>query len=73
MIVCHNCGAQIEYDVDKYPYCGYINLEEAEKKYLDELIEIKENLNSIEKEPVKALKKGLSKSVRLILSTLGVL
>ena len=44
MIICPNCGAEIENDVTKCPYCGYINVEGAEKKYFDELDDIKEDL-----------------------------
>ena len=73
MIICPNCGAEIENDVTKCPYCGYINIESAEKKYLDELDDIKEDLAQVDKEPVKALRSGLSKGVRVILVTVGVL
>ena len=73
MIICPNCGAEIENDVTKCPYCGYINIEGAEKKYFDELDDIKEDLAEVEKAPVKALRTGLSKGVRVILITVGVL
>ena len=73
MIICPNCGAEIENDVTKCPYCGYINVEGAEKKYFDELDDIKEDLVEVEKAPVKALRSGLSKGVCVILITVGVL
>ncbi len=73
MIICPNCGGEISSDAVKCPYCGYINVEGAEKKYFDELDEIRDDLASEEQEPVKALKKGFSKGTRVILITLGVL
>lgn len=73
MIVCPNCGANINEDVTKCPYCGYINIEGAEQKYMDNLGEIRENLAQVEKESAKALKKGLSKATKVIIATVAVL
>lgn len=73
MIVCPNCAAQINKDVTKCPYCGYINLEGAQRKYMDDLDKIKDDLASVEKEPAKALKKGLSKGGKVILLTVSIL
>ena len=72
-IKCPNCGAEIDSNVPKCPYCGYINVEGAEKEYFDELKEIRDDLASVEEEPVKALKKGLSRSARMILITVLIL
>lgn len=72
-IVCPNCGAEIESNVDKCPNCGYINVEGAEKKYMNDLGEIKDNLQKVEEEPEKALKKGMSKGLKVILWTIGIL
>ncbi len=73
MIKCPNCGAEIESNVTKCPYCGYINVPGAEKKYMDDLEDIKENLALVEEEPVKALKTGFSKGTKVIVWTVGIL
>ena len=73
MIKCPNCGAEIDNNLTKCPYCGYINIQGAEKKYLDDLKDIKENLEAVKEEPVKALKKGVSKGAKVILWTVVTL
>ncbi len=70
---CQNCGAEIENEALKCPYCGYTNIEAAEKKYINDLNEIKDNLAEVGKEPGKAFKKGLSRGIRVILWTVGIL
>ena len=69
MIICPNCGAKIENDITKCPYCGYINKEGAEKKYKEDLDEIRENIEETKKEPAKALAKGVKKGTKVILVT----
>lgn len=73
MITCPNCGAEIDNSVTKCPYCGYINIEGAEQKYLDDLDEIKDSLARVEEEPAKALKKGLSKGAKVVIITISIL
>lgn len=73
MITCPNCGAQIDNDTVKCPHCGFINIEGSEKKYFNELNEIKDKLEEVEKEPVKALKKGLSKGAKVVITTVIVI
>ena len=67
MIVCPNCGAQIEKDITKCPYCGYINKEAAEKKFREDLGEIQRNIEETKKEPQKALVKGITGGTKVIL------
>ena len=67
MIVCPNCGAQIEKDTTKCPYCGYINKEAAEKKFREDLGEIQRNIEETKKEPKKALVKGITGGTKVIL------
>ena len=48
-IICPNCGAPIEKDSVKCPYCGYINEEGAEKKFQEDLSEIKDDIADLAK------------------------
>lgn len=73
MIICPNCGAEIDKDVPKCPYCGYINMAGARKKYQADLNEIRDNIDEVKKEPNKALVKGFSGGVRVILATVVTL
>ena len=72
-IVCPNCGAEIEKNTDRCPYCGYINREGAEKKFRADISEIRENIEETKKEPSKALVKGVTGGTRIILITICVL
>lgn len=72
-IICPNCGAEIEKDSAKCPYCGYINIEGAEKKFQSELDEIGRNIEVTRKEPAKALAKGFTGGWKIILVTVAVL
>ncbi len=73
MIICPNCGAEIEKDATKCPYCDYINREGAEKKFRKDVEEIRENIEETKKEPAKALVKGFTGGTRVILITVLVL
>lgn len=73
MTVCPNCGANIEQDATKCPYCGYINIEGAKKKYQQDIDEIRDNIAEVKKEPAREFKKGLSKGFKVILWTVGSL
>ena len=73
MISCANCGAEIEKDAPKCPYCGFINKEGAEKKFQADLDEIREDIKEVRKEPSKALVKGLSGGMKVIIVTAIIL
>lgn len=47
MIICSNCGASFQGDLAECPYCGQIYILGAEKEYLDNLQEIKEDMSEI--------------------------
>ena len=69
MIICPNCGAEIEDDATQCPYCGYINIEGAEKKHRSDIHEIRDHIEETKKEPSKALVKGFTTGTRIILIT----
>ncbi|MCR4789010.1 MAG: zinc ribbon domain-containing protein [Lachnospiraceae bacterium] len=73
MKICVNCGAEIENDTARCPYCGYINEEGARKKFQADLDDIRDDIEEVRKEPKKALLKGLSGGTKIVLITLGVL
>ena len=73
MIICPNCGAEIEKDVNRCPYCGFINREGAEKKFRSDIGRIREDIEETKKEPSKALVKGFTGGTKIILTTVMVL
>ena len=73
MIICPNCGAEIENDVTKCPYCGFINMEGAQKQFNAQIAEIEEDIENEKKKPAKAFRKGLAGGFKVILITVGIL
>lgn len=63
---CPNCGAKIEALATSCPYCGYINVEGAEKKYMDELEEVRSKLDVVDDEAREDYAKGLGSIVKVI-------
>ena len=55
---CPNCGAKIDKLDASCPYCGYINVEGAEKKYMDELEEAYASGDINKEQYEAALKEG---------------
>lgn len=72
-MICPNCNAEIENEVDKCPYCGFINMEGAQKKYKEQYNDVKAQIAETKKEPAKALRKGFAGGFKVILLTVGVL
>jgi len=61
VVFCKNCGGDFDASEPKCPFCGYINYSGAEKKYMDELGQIKENLDDIDDAVVRDNKKMVGK------------
>lgn len=72
MITCPNCGAQIEESADKCPYCGYINVTGAEQKYMDNLEQVREQLDVIDDEVAASFASEVNEGIRVIIKTLKV-
>ncbi|MCR5507514.1 MAG: zinc ribbon domain-containing protein [Lachnospiraceae bacterium] len=71
--VCPNCGAEIEKSDPKCPFCGFINAEGAEKKYMDRLYDMRNDLDSVDEEAAQGYEKGYGRIGRMILITLAIL
>lgn len=48
MIICSNCGAKFQESASECPYCGHIYMPGAEKEYIENLHEIREDMSEIE-------------------------
>lgn len=61
--ICSNCGAQIDREAEKCPHCGAMHYPGAEKKYMGQLEDIREELEKLgevqEKQVTEAVKKAV--------------
>ncbi|MCR4655181.1 MAG: zinc ribbon domain-containing protein [Lachnospiraceae bacterium] len=70
---CPNCGADIGTESTQCPYCGYINEKNAEKKYMDNLYEVKKSLGEVDDEAESYYRENFRHTFRLIAVTVGIL
>lgn len=70
---CENCHAMIDAESPQCPYCGAINVSGSEKKYMEQLSDIKEDIEELEQIPVHASQKEMGKTGKIILITVAVL
>ena len=61
IVFCKNCGGDFDASEPKCPFCGYINYSGAEKKYMDDLGKIRENLDDVDDAVVRDNKKMVKK------------
>ncbi|MCR5356580.1 MAG: zinc ribbon domain-containing protein [Lachnospiraceae bacterium] len=71
--LCQNCGAEIKKSDTKCPYCGYINEEGAEKKYMDRLYDIRNDLDTVDDEAAAGYGTSFKKPLKIVAVTLIVL
>lgn len=78
---CEYCGAHIDKNVAKCPYCDHFNYEGAEKEYMDKMDDITEDLEGLKEEikssehinkELKKEQKKISKLVVIILVSIGM-
>lgn len=66
-IKCGNCGAEFEEALPKCPYCNAIYEPGAEREYMEDLGELKEDLSELSEVPEDTYKRELSKNVKRII------
>lgn len=71
MLYCENCNAPIPADAAKCPYCGALNAAGGEKRYMENLFALKEDVEELQTAPVQAYKKEVRKTGRIIKRTLS--
>lgn len=57
---CSNCGADVDNLTDRCPHCNAMLYPGAEKKYMDELDDMKDDLKQMSKHPFKSILRGCS-------------
>lgn len=75
-MICKNCGAHFDDNLPKCPYCGALNYTGARKEYMDQLEDMKEDLEDLQEtvpEIYTSELKGQARQVRKItLIILGI-
>ena len=67
MTKCNNCGAEIELQNPKCPYCNAINEIGAENRYMENLDELKEDLSELPEEAENIYKKEMAGGLKKVL------
>ena len=70
MLICSNCGASFDAKEPKCPFCGAISYPGAEEKYMRDLHNIRDNLESVSEIPPENFEKEVSKQSKFLLKTL---
>lgn len=72
MLHCENCHAMIPADSPKCPYCGALNAVGGEKQYMEQLFDLKEDVEDLKDIPIKTYKQELRRNSRIIKRTLFI-
>ena len=70
---CPNCGAAIKKTESKCPYCGFINEEGAENKYMDRLYDLRNDLDTVDEQAAAGYGKSFKRPLKIIAVTLAIL
>lgn len=69
MIHCENCNALIGENSAKCPYCGALNAVGGEKQYMEQLYDIKKDVEELSDVPVREYRREIGKTGRVIRRT----
>lgn len=70
MLHCENCHALIPEESAKCPYCGALNVLGGEKKYMEQLFELKEDVEELQSVPMKEYRKEMGSIGRTLRRTI---
>lgn len=68
MILCKNCGAEYEEELDRCPYCGGDNFGKSVQVHEDTIQELEREKQRWETMPDKVAKKGMSLTAKLVIA-----
>ncbi|MDE6404566.1 MAG: zinc ribbon domain-containing protein [Lachnospiraceae bacterium] len=69
MIYCENCHAPVAEESAKCPYCGALNAVGGEKQYMEQLYDIKKDVEELSATPVREYRREIGKSGRVVRRT----
>ena len=65
-MICSNCGADIGDNETACPYCGAMQYENSEQKYMKDLYNLNEGMEKLDKNTRKYIIKSTMKSVGIV-------
>jgi len=71
-VICPNCGASIYENEPACPFCAYINIPGAEKKFMHDIKKTEQDMSYIPELQKAEYKKSFSKTGKIILITVGI-
>lgn len=69
MLYCENCHAPIPEESAKCPYCGAFNASGGERQYMEQLYDLKEDVEEISEVPKQAYRREMGKIGRILFRT----
>ena len=66
-MICSNCGADISSKDIKCPYCGAMQYEASEKKYMNDLYKINSDMDNLDKNVRRYALLSIAKSIGYVL------
>ena len=66
-MICSNCGADISSKDTKCPYCGAMQYEASEKKYMNDLYKINSDMDNLDKNVRRYALLSIAKSIGYVL------
>lgn len=60
-VICNSCGGKCEEELEKCPYCGSTLLAGAEKKYMEQLRDVRERMEDLKEAPMEETKTAIRK------------
>lgn len=72
MLYCENCHALMEEESAKCPYCGALNVLGGEKQYMEQLYDLKRDVEELSDAPAREYRREIGKTGRIIRWTFAV-
>ena len=72
-MICGFCGAEFDDNLVKCPYCDSTNVKGAEAVYMEQLEDVREELDNLTDVPMNEIKKAAKKQLKFVGIVLGVL
>ena len=69
MLYCENCNAPIPEESAKCPYCGAFNASGGERQYMEQLYDLKEDVEEISEVPKREYRREMGKIGRMLFRT----
>ena len=66
MIICSSCGGECSEELANCPYCGSTLLAGAEKKYMEQLRDVKDRMEDLDAVPLEETRSAIRKQGKVL-------